>query len=141
MATSQTWQAELRSLLMGRGTNYPIVDLDVEQDYRSYDLAKLLAPGDFQGPQYAGPIYVSLTLHCKGTSEATLFSNYNALETAWAPSTTDLTFELNLPNYGARTLSGRVAHFDPPRITGEMRAAFHIFGIRAQFKAGTPTWT
>lgn len=145
MATSQTFQAELRSVLMGRGTNYPFVDgggVDIPTpDIRTNDLERLFAAGDYQGPQYAGPVYVNLTMNVVGTSEATLFANLDTLVTAWIPATSDITFELNLPSYGARTISGRPNRFEVPPITGDMRRTWRIYGVRAQFKAGTPTWT
>lgn len=145
MATSGTFQAELRGVLMGRGTNYPFADDGgvhaPAPDIRSYDLERYLDAGDFQGSQFAGPQFINLTLHVVGTSEANLFANLDSLVTAWAPSETDITFELNLPSYGARTISGRPFRFDIPPITGPMRIGLRILGVRAQFKAGTPTWT
>jgi hypothetical protein len=142
MATSATFQAELNGVLIGRGTNYPIIDFDIEQTTVAHDLNRLLADGEYQGPQFAGPIFVSFTLNVRGTTEANLFSNLATLSAAWPLSNaTDDTLEFNLPSYGARTLSGRVTHFDPPRITNDMRVGLTIFGVRCQFKAGTPTWT
>lgn len=138
------WQAELRTTLMGGSSNYGITAIEITPpDIRSHDLPKLLTDGEFQGPQDKGPIYVTLTMNVTGTSETNLIANLDTLETAWAKSSTDLTFVLRLPNWGKRSVSGRPFLYSvPPLVPAETRTpARTIRGVRAQFKAGTPTWT
>ena len=136
------YQAELRTTLMGPSTNYEITKIEVPpaQTVKN-DLRKLLADGSFQGAHYKAPIVVTLTLNVLGSTETTLRSRLDTLETAWAPSATDLTFVLRLPSWGKKSLSGRPVAFDPGELTPEAVAALKIFGVRAQFEAGTPTWT
>lgn len=139
---SADWQAELRTTLMGNST-FPIVTVDVSPPpLISHDVPKLLDDGEFQGSQFQGAQYVTLTMNVTGTSESNLIANLDTLKTAWAKATSDLTFVLRLPNWGKRSIAGRPAHaLDVPPIESQQLAALTIRGVRAQFKAGTPTWT
>lgn len=136
------YTAELRTTLMGGASNYAITEIDITSpELVSNDLRRLLTDGDFQGAQYAGPQYVSLTMNVTGSTEANLIANLDTLKTAWAKAASDITFVLRIPQWGKRSLSGRPFRFEVPVIDGQQRIAKTIFGVRAQFKAGTPTWT
>lgn len=142
MPISEDYQAELRSTVMGPSTNYELMEIHVTPaPIRTNDLPKLLADGAFQGPQYSGSIVVTLVMEVIGTTEINLRANLDTLETAWAKSSTDLTFKLRLPSWGTRSLSGRPINFDVPPLVVEHVAGFSIPNVRAQFEAGTPTWT
>lgn len=136
------YQAELRTTLMGQGTNYEFVEIDVPTPpIVTNDVARLLGHGTFQGSHFKGSIVVTLTMIVKGTTTTTLRSNMDTLETAWAVAASDITFVLRLPQWGKRSLSGRPINFDPGVWTPTTIASRRIPGVRAQFEAGTPTWT
>lgn len=139
---SADWQAELRTTLMGNST-FPIVSVDISPPTLiSHDLPKLLDDGEFQGSQYEGAQYVTLTMNVTGSSESNLISNLDTLKTAWAKASSDLTFVIRLPSWGKRSIQGRPAHaLDVPQIESQQLTALLIRGVRAQFKAGDPTWT
>lgn len=139
--TTTATQAYLNGVLMGVGTAFPFVSVEPTQEIRSHNLVRLLADGDYQGNQQAGPLFITLTLNITGTSLANLFANRETLRAAWTTSGTDLTFELNEPSVGSRTLQGRVSDFKLPPFDASQEAALRIYGVLAQFEAGTPTWT
>lgn len=141
--TTGPWQLYLNGLLIGDGTAYQFVDpgIHVSQEIRSHDLARLLADGDFQGPQFAGPIFIDWEMEIEGTSTSDLFAKIEALAAAWGPSSTDLTLEVNLPSTGSRTIQGRVSNFDRGTFGQTSSFGFLQTGVAGQFKAGTPTWT
>lgn len=139
---SADYQAELRTTLMGPGTNYGMVSIDVSPaPIITNDLPKLLANGKFQGSHFKGSILVTLTMNVAGTTTTTLRANLDTLETAWAVASSDITFVVRLPQWGKRSLSGRPINFDPGPMIPEQIPGRTIRGVRAQFEAGTPTWT
>lgn len=139
---SADYQAELRTTLMGPGTNFNITSIDVPPaPIITNDLPKLLADGKFQGSHFKSSIVVTLVMNVSGSTMANLRANLDTLETAWAIATSDITFVLRLPQWGKRSLSGRPINFDPGPLTPEQVPGRTIRGVRAQFEAGTPTWT
>jgi hypothetical protein len=136
------WQAELRTTLMGGASDYTIVEFDITPAVIvSNDLPKLLADGEFQGAQFRGPVLVTLTMNVTGTSQADLLGNIDALATAWRPASSNLTFVVRVPQLGKRSVEGRPIEFEVPPFSSETLPSLTVFGVRAQFKAGDPTWT
>lgn len=141
---SQDYQAELRTTLMGTGTNYPFKSVHpAPAEYRTTDVPRLLGDGSFGGKDFKGLIVVTLEFIVKGTSDANLQANLDALEAVWARSHTDLEFVLRLPNWGTKgkKISGRPRRYDPGVFEPTRSASFRQIGVRAQFDGLTPTWT
>lgn len=136
------YQVEIRTTLMGPGTNYPIRFLDGVSlpGIVSNDLPKLLADGDFQGFSTYGPRFVTVTFDVVGSTAATLESRTATLETAWAKATSDIYLVWRLGGTKYR-VSGRPIEFDRPMITPDTHVTHRAIGARAQFKAGDPTVT
>ena len=136
------YQAELRTTLMGPTTNYGLVSIEVPPaPIVTNDLDKILTNGRFQGSHFKGSLVVTLTMNVTGSTTANLRANLDTLETAWAVATSDITFVIRLPQWGKRSISGRPINFDPGPFLPEQVPGRTIRGVRAQFEAGTPTWT
>lgn len=137
------WQVEIRTTLMGNGTNYPIRYIDGVSlpAIVTNDLPKLLADGEFQGINTYAARFVTVTFDVIGTSASNLETRIATLETAWAlAGASDIEFVVRLGGT-KKKCTGRPIEFDRPVITPVEAKNFRAIGGRAQFKAGNPTWT
>lgn len=111
------WQAELRSLTMGDGTNYPfdaevggITGLGVPAP-KTADVDLAHQDGAYGSEDFMGVRVVTIPFVLGGTP-AQVFEWLDDLNTAWAPASSDLTLTLGLPFYGDVDLEGRPRGLD-----------------------------
>lgn len=135
-----TWQAEIRSLVTGDGTNYPldgdaggITGLGVPTP-KTADVDLLHADGAYGAPDYMGTRVLTIPYMLGGT-DAEVFEWLDDLNTAWAPSTTDITLKVGLPYWGEVTFNGR-----PRGLDADTRSAhFGLIRCQATFVALDPS--
>lgn len=107
------WTIELRSTLMGDGTNYElgpsgeerIVGLGVPVP-KTADVDLLHDDGAYGSPDYQGVRVISIPFLLRGTP-AQAMGYLKDLHTVWAPSTTDLPLYIQLPGFGKFYVNGR----------------------------------
>lgn len=108
MATSE-WQAELGGVTVGNGTIYqfegPITGLGVPSP-RISDL-DLPTGGTVGGRDIAAKRTIGLAIYVLGDDASDVMTAVAALNAAWAPTSTDVDLEINLPGMGAVIWTGR----------------------------------
>lgn len=134
------WQAEIRTLVTGDGTNYPfdadaggITGLGVPTP-KTADVDLLHADGAYGSPDYMGTRIITIPYLLGGTA-AEVFEWLDDLNDAWAPSTTDIALTINLPYHGTVTINGR-----PRGLDADTKSAhFGIILCQATFVGLDPT--
>lgn len=103
------YQIELRSTLMGAGTVYRLRGFSGlgEPPVRARDVELFGQDGSVAAPDYRGPRVIIVELAIRGSSTAAAFTALDTLETAWAPSTTDIPLFWQLPGMGKVSVNGR----------------------------------
>ena len=135
------WQIELRTTLMGAGTNYefdpaglagfgvpPVKDADVDLDG---------AHGSYASQDFNGPRVITVSFDIAQTTAAAALTRLKELNVVWAPSTVDLPCHFRLPGWGRFSVVGR------PRGLDEKlgQAEFGRVLAMATFVANDPTIT
>lgn len=136
-----SWQFELRTTLMGDGTNYGIdrlrgairglVDVAVKESESEY----AHDDGSFAGDGHQASRMATFALEVIGSTATAAGDNVETMRTVWAPSTTDLPLYFQLPGFGKRYVNGR------PRglIADYSTADFGVIPILASFRITDPT--
>lgn len=137
------WQYEIRTTLMGDGSDFPL-DRDRRRSYtplgdvsvKAQDVVLSSGDGSYAGADRKGPRIFTLPLVYVGTS-ANCGLAIQTMETAWAPSTTDITLHGRIPGVGKFVVNGR------PRGLAVDFANMDFGEIRflATFVALDPTYT
>ena len=135
------YQLELRSLLTGAGTSYPLGEEGVgglgEPEAKSHDTMLGHAPGSYLGRDYAGVRIITVPYLVKGTTPANTGTLFGNLRTAWATSETNLPLHLGLPGFGKLSVQGR-----PRGLFCDMSQQKHsLIRAMATFVCGDPTLT
>lgn len=106
------WQAELRTLVMGDGTNYPF-DAEVGigglgmPPPKAQQVELFHEDGAYRAADFKNVRIVTIPFILGGTP-AEVFGWLDDLNTAWETTTaSDVTLQLNLPFHGTLTLTGR----------------------------------
>lgn len=103
------WQAQLGSLIVGAGTDYifdgPITGLGVPTP-RSSDL-DLPTGGTLGGRDLPDRRALGLPVSILGDDPADVMDSVAALNTAWAPTSTDTYLDICLPGAGVVRYTGR----------------------------------
>ena len=134
---------ELRTTLMGDGTNYQLGPLgervdglfDVPQA-KSADVELHHEDGAYGSPDYVGVRVITIPFYLEGTP-SDVGGWAKTLHTVWAPSTTDIPLYFQWPGFGKGYVNGR------PRSL-RVDARFSHFGqitAQAMFVALDPTIT
>lgn len=124
MATTADYQAELRSTLVGAGTDYPLVgpiDGLVGMPVTAADVQPNTYPGTVRAADRARGRVLTLPVGIDKTTAADTSDALQSLVTAWRPSTSDLPLEVRIPGTSwTRTFYGR------PRLTQSAADLAHL---------------
>lgn len=142
MSTSADWQLEIRGLLTGHATVYrfgtgAIDGLGVPPT-KTADVELFGRDGSYGSPDYRGPRILIVDYLINETSETLAFAAMKTLSTAWVPSTTDLTIEVQLPGWHF-TVTGRPRGLEIN--LGDRRRLAGVIPAIAEFHALNPTIT
>lgn len=136
------YQLEIRTTLMGDGTNYAlgpygqtIKGLGVPTP-KTADVELYHDGGAYGSPDYMGIRIISVPFELGGTP-AQVGGWVKDLNTAWAPSTTDIPLYMQLPGFGKFYVNGRPRGFDADLTNLQ----FGIVTGEAYFTALDPTIT
>jgi hypothetical protein len=103
MSTSADWQLEIRGLLTGAGTVYRIGPATISglgiPPMKTADVELFGRDGSFGSPDFLGPRILIVEYVINQTSETAAIASFQTLATAWAPSTTNITIEIQLPGW------------------------------------------
>lgn len=134
------WQFELRSLLMGDGTDYTVdrngaVAGLVGSSIQMPETRYAHADGSFIGSAVEEPRTAILSIEIEGDDADDAGTKYIALRTAFAKATTELPFYFNLPGWGKRYVNGW-----PAGVVEDLRLAdFGLIGVICSFRITDPT--
>ena len=104
------YQFELRTTLMGEGSNYLIVGAPTGfgvPAVKSADVELHHDDGSYGSPDYHGVRVITIPLEMTASTASTAMQYFDALVTAWAPSTTDIPLYFRLPYWGKKYVNGR----------------------------------
>lgn len=136
------WQVQIGSLVTGDGTNYP---LDAESNGieglgvptpKSADVDLAHQNGAYGSDDFMSPRVITIPYALGGTP-AQVFEWLNDLNTAYAPSTTDVTLTIGLPYYADLVFTGRPRGLD----ANTRNSHFGIILCQATFVALDPVGT
>jgi hypothetical protein len=138
---TQDWQMELRATLFGATTTFgfdrqrggisglgrpPVKSADVEIDGDD---------GSYGSPDFDGPRTITVALRIKRATASAAMNDLTTINTAWAPSTTDIPLYLRLPGWGTFHVNGRPRGVDDD---GLVAVAFGLIHVMCTFVALDP---
>lgn len=132
------WQVEIRSLLLGDGTDYDLVDIQgIEgQTVKTADLS-LLGDGSTLGVDRRGPRRIILTIEAAGAPGTAMAELVNDFTTAWdIGGDVELHWQVDGEH---KMVTGRTREWGP--IPNQQARAFGLARWDAEFFCGDPTIT
>lgn len=135
------WQVEVRALLTGAGTSYPLGEEGIdglgEPEAKTHDVDLGHAMGAYLGRDYAARRTITIPYLVEGTTPANAGTLFVSLRTAWATSETDIPLHLRLPGFGKLLVNGR------PRglLCDASKQKHSLIRAFATFVCGDPTMT
>lgn len=100
---TQDWEAEFDSLLLGAGSDYPIVKVEGLADLpalSSSDSARMRRHGEHAGDDFLGSREVILTLEMVASTDSALNSMHTALKRALRPARGEKPLVMRIPGIG-----------------------------------------
>lgn len=141
LLTGATWEHELRAYLLNGATGPWFLD-NVKGwlggGVKSHDVELDLGDGAVSGTDSRAARILVFDWYCTEADDAAAFAAVRALETAWAPSTTDIALHATLPSDGHVYVMGR------PRdlVIDDLRdTRWGRIDAQAFFYCGNPTIT
>ena len=135
------WTFELRTTLMGDGTDFDIDRqrgaigglFDTSVKYAETDYAH--ADGAFIGGSFAAARTATFSLIVNGSSATVAGDNLETMSATWAPATEELPLYFQMPGFGKRYVMGWPLGFTVDYSTPD----FGLIPILASFRITDPT--
>lgn len=106
------YHLEIRTTLFGKGVNGLWLDQDHiaglgVPDTKTQDSDLAGQDGFYAGPDFLAGRMLTIAVIVKAASQSALGTNLQTLNTAWAPSATDIPLYLRIPEFGKFHVNGR----------------------------------